>query len=108
MRKNIIAVFSPTADSICVRVTTSTSLTPVLRIAWSNATRCDFWTITSSFIPAVSGSRRIRAGSEPATQAAVASASAEAQPAVTRAAGQCNSSAIRAPTASRISSSRTY
>ncbi len=41
-------------------------------------------------------------------QAAVASESAEAQPAVTRAAGQSSSSAMRLPTASRRSSSRTY
>ena len=56
----------------------------------------------------MSGRRRIRSGSLPATQAAVASESAEAQPAVTRAAGQPSSSAIRLPTASCSSSSRTY
>ncbi len=64
--------------------------------------------MTSSLMPLVSGRRRIRSGSVPATQAAVASDSAEAQPAVTRADWQCNSSAIRLPTASCNSSRLTY
>ncbi len=35
LRKNIIAVLSLMAASISCRVTTSTSLTPALRMAWS-------------------------------------------------------------------------
>src|SRR4029077_19188054 len=59
-------------------------------------------------MPVVSGNRLIRSGSLPATQAAVDSESAEAQPEVTRAAWQPSRSAILLPTASCRSSRRTY
>jgi hypothetical protein len=55
--------------------------------------------ITSFFMPAVSGSRRIFSASFPATQAAVPRVNADAAPAVTRAASQPSSAAIRCPTA---------
>ena len=50
----------------------------------------------------------MRSASEPAMHAAVASVRAEAQPAVTRAASQSNSSAIRSPALSCSSSKSTY
>src|SRR5678815_5600101 len=54
--KCIIAVFSLTALRRSSRVSTSTSFTPVDRSWWSKGLRCDFWIITSDFIPVRSGS----------------------------------------------------
>jgi len=63
--------------------------------------------MTSFFIPAVSGNRRMRSGSVPVMQAAVPRVSAPNPPEVTIADSQLRSLAIRRPTASCNSSSRT-
>ena len=53
--KCIMAVRGLTAWRNSSRVSISISLMPVVRSWWSNGLRCDFWMMTSDFIPVRSG-----------------------------------------------------